>query len=327
LGIPQKARDIINTYWGYLGVPTDDINALHYLSLLIAYTVVKPTMPFHKSHELSLSLAEAVLRFGGEIRYNTEVTRFIFDDDGKAIGVIANGEELRAKKIISNIFPNNVINRSEEKKIPKRFKKLANARVKGMSFATIYIGLDKSREELGINDYSTFISLDNNTRVQFERRQDFGMYVVNCLNKVLPDSSPKGTCTLFFTIPYMAGDIPDDLTPRQYKEYKTTLAEKYIKDYEKTIGVSVMPYIEEIVVTTPVTFARYLGTPEGAIYGYQTESWDGIIGRIALEDMDFTIPNLHFCGGHHTRGDGFPSGYITGDKAAKAVIKELKEGK
>jgi prolycopene isomerase len=125
----------------------------------------------------------------------------------------------------------------------------------------------------------------------------------------------------------MAGDIPDDLTPRQYKEYKTELAEKYIKDYEKTIGVSVMPYIEEIVVTTPVTFARYLGTPEGAIYGYQTESWDGIIGRIALEDMDFTIPNLHFCGGHHTRGDGFPSGYITGDKAAKAVIKELKEGK
>ncbi|MBO4472925.1 MAG: NAD(P)/FAD-dependent oxidoreductase, partial [Clostridia bacterium] len=28
LGIPEKARSIMNTYWGYLGVPTDDLSAL-----------------------------------------------------------------------------------------------------------------------------------------------------------------------------------------------------------------------------------------------------------------------------------------------------------
>ena len=76
-----------------------------------------------------------------------------------------------------------------------------------------------------------------------------------------------------------------------------------------------------------MTFARYLGTPEGAIYGYDTGSWDNIVGRIALEQMEFNIPNLYFCGGHHTRGDGFPSGYITGDKTGRQVVKDLKEGK
>ena len=328
LGIPEKARAILNTYWGYLGVPTDDLSALHFISLLTAYMQVKPTMPYHRSHELSLSLVKAFMGFGGEVRYNTEVTKFLFDEKGKAVGVIANGEEIRAKKIISNIMPNNVINRADHKKFPKRFRKLANARKMGMTFVTVYLGLDRSKEELGITDYSVFITKDLSARVQYDTRQDCGYYVVNCLNNALPDCTPKGTSTLFFTIPYIAGDFPEDMTAREYKAYKNAVAEKYIKDYEETMGISIRPYIEEIVIATPVTFARYLGTPEGAIYGYQTEGWDNIVGRIALEPMEFNIPNLYFCGGHHTRGDGFPSGYITGDKTARAVLRDLKkEGK
>ena len=327
LGIPEKARSILNTYWGYLGVPTDDLSALHFISLLTAYMEVKPTMPFNRSHELSLSLVKAFESFGGEVRYNSEVTRFLFDEKGKACGVVANGEEIRAKKVISNIMPNNVINRANAKNFPSRFKKMANARKFGMTFVTIYLGLDKTREELGIEDYSVFIARHRDARVQFETRQNFGYYVVNCLNVALPDATPKGTSTLFFTIPYMPGDFPEDLTPRQYKEFKNTVAEKFIKDYEETMGITIRPYIEEIAIASPVTFARYLGTPEGAIYGYDTGSWDNIVGRIALEQMEFNIPNLYFCGGHHTRGDGFPSGYITGDKTGRQVVKDLKEGK
>ena len=327
LGIPEKARSILNTYWGYLGVPTDNLSALHFISLLTAYMEVKPTMPYNRSHELSLSLVKAFESFGGEVRYNSEVTRFLFDEKGKACGVVANGEEIRAKKVISNIMPNNVINRADAKNFPSRFKKMANARNFGMTFVTIYLGLDKTKEELGIKDYSVFIARHRDARVQFETRQNFGYYVVNCLNVALPDATPKGTSTLFFTIPYMPGDFPEDLTPRQYKEFKNSVAEKFIKDFEETMGITIRPYVEEIAIATPVTFARYLGTPEGAIYGYDTGSWDNIVGRIALEQMEFNIPNLYFCGGHHTRGDGFPSGYITGDKTGRQVVKDLKEGK
>ena len=328
LGMPEKARDIVNTYWGYLGVPADDLNALHYISLLTAYTQKKPSMPFNRSHELSLSLIKVFKAFGGEVRYNSEVTEFLFDEEGAAIGVVANGEKLYAKKIISNIMPSNVINRSDASKLPKKMKQLANARKLGMTFTTIYLGLDCSMEELGINDYSTFITAHSNSRKQFDDRFNHGIYVVNCLNKVLPDSSPKGTCTLFFTILYMPEDITDELVDEvRYKKFKNDMAREYIEDYEKTLGISVIPHIEEIVIATPVTFARYLGTPGGAIYGYASEEWDNIIGRTVLEPMEYTVKNLKFCGGHHTRGDGYPSGYITGDFAGKATVKELKEGK
>ncbi|MBQ7712889.1 MAG: NAD(P)/FAD-dependent oxidoreductase [Clostridia bacterium] len=325
LGIPEKARSIMNTYWGYLGVPTDDLSALHFISLLTAYMQVRPTMPYNRSHELSLNLVKAFEGFGGEIRYNSEVTKFLYDEKGKAIGVVANGEEYRARKIISNVIPNNVINRSDASKLPKRFRKMANVRKFGMTFVTVYLGLDKTREELGIDDYSVFITRNKDARVQFDTRADCGYYVVNCLNKALPNATPEGTSTLFFTIPFMPGDFPEDLTPRGYKEFKNTIAEKYIKDYEETLGITIRPYIEEISIASPVTFARYLGTPEGAIYGYDTGSWDNVVGRTALEPMEYNIPNLFFCGGHSTMGDGFPSGYITGDRTGKKVVKELRK--
>ncbi|MBR1810106.1 MAG: NAD(P)/FAD-dependent oxidoreductase [Clostridia bacterium] len=327
LGVPAKAQSILGTYWGYLGVPTDDLNALHYISLVAAFAKTPPSMPYHRSHELSVALVKALQSYGGEILYNSEVTRFLYNEKGAAIGVIANGKRYFAKKIISNIIPNNVFNRSNTSAIPASAKKLANARKFGMTFTTVYLGLDCSMETLGVTDYSVFISSDTDSRKQFDDRGNFGMYVVNCLNKALPGSSPEGTCTLFFTIPFMPGDFPEDLKAQDYKKFKNDIAEKYIRDYEQTMGVSVIPHIEEIVVATPVTFARYLGTPEGAIYGYSNETWDNVVARTALKDMENKIPGLYFCGGHGVRGDGYPSAYITGAMTAKDVIKDLRRGK
>ena len=327
IGIPEKAQHILNTYWGYLGVPTDDLNALHYISMLTAYIYGRPSMPHFRSHELSLGLIKAFQRYGGEVRYNSEVTRFLYNGNHECTGVVAGGKVLYAKKIISNVIPNNVFNRSDDRHISSRSKKLANARKMGMSVATVYLGLDCTMEELGVNYYSVFVMTDKEPRKQYDKRQDFGMYIVNCLNKVLPDCTPEGTSTLFFTMPFYPGDLPADLTPETYKKFKNDLAEKYIRDYEKVMGISIIDHIEEISIATPVTFARYLGTPDGTIYGYASEDWDNIIARTALKDMEYDTANLYFCGGHYIRGDGYPSGYMTGHMAAGAVIQALKEGK
>lgn len=326
-GIPEKAQNILGTYWGYLGVPTDDMNALHYLSLLMAFIQTPPSMPYLRSHEISLALVNSIQKYGGEVRYNSEVTRFLYSEKGAVIGVEVAGERIFAKKVISNIIPNNVWNMSEQKHIPKSALKLANARKLGMSFVTVYLGLDASMEEIGIEDYTTFISSSPNTRRQFNERADFGMYVVNCLNKALPEASEPGTSMLFFTMPVMPGDFPENLRPEEYKRYKNEYARRYIEDYEKTMGIRIAEHIEEIEIATPATFARYLGTPDGCIYGYASEEWDNVVARTVLKDVENKIPNLAFCGGHSIRGDGYPSAYITGAMAGEKVIKELRRGK
>ena len=326
-GIPQKAQNILNTYWGYLGVPTDELNCMHYLNMLYGYMNDGAAMPQHRSHEMSLSLIDSIQRNGGEVWFNTEVTEFLYNDDGSCAGVVAGGNKLYAKEVISNIIPHNVYSMSEAGKAPEHSVKLANAREFGMSFVTIYLGLDCTADELGMkDDYSIFVMNDQNPRVQYEKRADGGFYVFNCLNNVVPDSSPEGTCTLFFTLPISGPDMPKDLCPENYKKYKNEIAKRYIESAEKVLGIDIMSHIEEISVATPVTFARYLGTPDGEIYGYKLSDWDNLMARTAGEKNDFTIPGLTFCGGHHVRGDGYSSAYINGDAQAQKVIKRLKGG-
>ena len=325
-GIPEKAQSILGTYWGYLGVPMDDMNALHYMSMVYAFIKTPPSMPYHRSHEISLNLVKSIQQYGGEVRFNSEVSEFLYSEKGACIGVKVGDNAIYAKKVISNVIPNNVWNISDRKKVPKSAVKLANSRKLGMSFVTVYLGLDASMEDIGIEDYSVFISTTPDTRRQFDERMDYGMYVVNCLNKAIPEASEKDTCMLFFTLPVMPGDFPETVKPEDYKRYKNEYAERYIKDYEKTMGVSIMEHIEEIVIATPVTFARYLGTPDGCIYGYANEKWDNVVARTVVKDLENKIENLYFCGGHSIRGDGYPSAYLTGAMAGEAVVKELNKG-
>ena len=327
LEMPEKAKNILTTYWGYLGVPTDELNCLHFLSMLTSYMDNGAAMPYMRSHELSLALCDVIYKNGGEIRYNSEVTEFIYNDDGTIAGVVAGGEKLYAKEIISNVIADNVFARSKGVKLPERDVKLANARDFGISVATIYIGLDATAEELGIEDYTVFIATDGDARKQEEKRADGGFYIVNCMNKVIPDASPEGTAMMFFTMPVYGSDIPKDLKPQDYKKYKNDLAEKFIRDYEQVMGVSIMDHIEEIAIATPVTFARYLGTPEGTIYGYRTSGWDNVVMRSTAQVKDNGIKNLSFVGGHGIMGDGYSCAYMTGEATAKKVIKRLKGGK
>lgn len=327
LGMPEKARNIINTYWAYLGVPTDELSAFHYLTMVESYVNDGAAMPYKRSHELSLAVEKAITDNGGEVWYNSEVTRFLYNEDGSCAGVeLADGKKLYAKQIISNVIPNNVYAMSDNKNVPARELKLANSRKLGMTFVTVYIGLDCTKEELGVNDYTVFKMTTPNPRECFDNRGKGAYYVVNCLNEVIPDCTPEGTCTLFFTIPMFGNEIPENLKPENYQKWKNEVAKHFIKDYEKTLNIDIMSHIEEIEIATPVTFARYLNTPDGEIYGYELSGWDSIITRISAYSNDFTVKNLHYCGGHNVRGDGYSSAYITGESAANAVINILKGG-
>ena len=322
LGMDEKAVNVMCTYWGYLGVPTDEMKAFHYLNMMTSYIKDHAAMPRHRSHELSLALAQVVLDHGGDVWYNARVTRFLYDEHGAAIGVEINNETtIYAKEVVSNIIPNNVANMSAPEYVPERTKRLMNARRFGISTVMVYLGLDCTMEELGLDDYTIFISGSPTARAQYENRD---MYIVNCLNKVIPESSPEGTCTLFFTALVEGSDLSKDMTPRQYEEFKLAVAEKYILDAEETLHIDIRSHIEEIEVATPVTIARYIGSPDGTIYGYRTSDWDNIMARIASEQQDCTVQNLNYVGGHSVRGDGYSCAYITGNTIGKRLVKKYQ---
>lgn len=324
LQMPKRAQNIMKTYWCYLGAPTNELDFAHYGMMFERYVKFRPAMPRYRSHELSLALEKAIRDNGGDIWYNTEV-REILVKDNKACGVVANGKEIYANCVVANCFPEvaytQLINRNE---VPERALQLCSARESGPLFFTVYLGLNRTAEEIGIKDYSVFLYGSPDAGKQFEScgDTDNSMMIVNCLNRVIPDSSPEGTCTLFLTT-MLTEEAWGDVKAEDYKRVKNRIAGRLIATYENKLGIEITPYIEEIVIAAPPTFARYLNTPNGTPYGYRLQPWDTMINRIMHVKNESPIQGLYFTGAHAERGDGYSSTYAQGIALGNRIRKEV----
>ena len=329
LGMPKKAQDIFNTYWCYMGSPASRFDFLYYMTVLHAYVSSGTGIPDKRSHEMSLALDKVIRDNDGDIWYNSEVTKFIVKD-GKPAGVVINGEkEVYGKYFICNSYPYAVFNGLFDKKdIPEKQLKMLNARETAATLTTVYLGMNKTKEELGITDYSVFIAPDSDSDKQYDACNGFfsGYCIINCLNEIIPDCTPKGTSQLFLTT-MTFGDVMKGVKPEDYKKFKTKVAKDMIETCEKALNISITPYIEEIEIALPPTFARYLNTPWGTPYGYRLDKWDSLIPRTAQYVNDQPFDNFFFCGATQERGDGYGCAYYTGEKAGGMVVKALKEGK
>lgn len=325
LKVPKKAAAIIGAYWIYLGIPTDELSGMHFLNMINCYVRMGAAMIPDRSHGLSMSLEQAVRNLGGEFAFNTEVTEILYDASGAACGVTAGGHNIYAGKIIANISPHMAYALSKSEYVPKWERKLANARKLGLSFVTAYIGLNASAQELGIEDYSVIFLKDSDTRMQYENLDKGYAYFVNCLNITIPDCTPEGTSMLFITIPLQGDDVPETTDEFNYHKYKNDFVYSILRDYEKRMNLDIISHIEEIAIAAKPTFARFLGTPAGAVYGYAVSDWDAILQRNLSFDRDFSVKNLFYCGGHGVNGDGFSSAYSSGNSAGKKVINSLRE--
>jgi prolycopene isomerase len=329
LGMPKKAQDIFSTYWCYMGSPGSQFDFLYFMCMMHGYVKNGTGIPVKRSHEMSLAIDKVIRDNGGEIWYNSEATKVIMRD-GKPAGVVVNGEtEVYGRRFICNSSPTSAwMDLFEKNVVPERQLRMANARKTAAALTTVYLGMNKTKEELGFTDYSTFIAPDSDSDRQFAACQDFfsGYCIINCLNEILPDCTPPGTSQLFLTT-MTFGDVMKDVKPQDYKKFKTKVAKDMIETCERALNISIQPYIEEIEIALPPTFSRYLNTPLGTPYGYMLEKWDSMLPRTIQFQKDQPFDNFLFCGASQERGDGYGSAYYTGEKAARLTIKALKEEK
>ncbi|MBR2732016.1 MAG: NAD(P)/FAD-dependent oxidoreductase, partial [Clostridia bacterium] len=151
-----------------------------------------------------------------------------------------------------------------------------------------------------------------------------GYCIINCLNNVIPDCTPEGTCQLFLTT-MTFGDVMAGVKPEDYKKLKTKVAKEMIETCERALNIEITPYIEEIEIALPPTFSRYLNTPQGTPYGYMLNLWDSLIPRTVQFAQDQPFENFIFCGASQERGDGYGCAYYTGEKAAKLTVAALRK--
>ena len=205
LKMPKRAQDIMATYWGYLGVDLPHLNFVHYAAMLYTYVIDGAYIPSHTSHELSSALVARLRQMGGEVWFNCRAEKFLFDGD-KLCGVETSLGTVECKYALPNINPNIVYGKMIPKElIPEREKKLSTARGNRYSgrFITAYFCLDKSPEELGIRDYTIFMSETSDSEKSYnniyngKEISEHSTFV--CYNIANKDFSPAGTTVCSFT--------------------------------------------------------------------------------------------------------------------------------
>ena len=326
LKMPKKAKDILNAYWCYLGAHCDDLSFIHYASMVIRYITRGAAMPKMRSHEISLSMVERIRELGGDVWFNTEAVKIFTGDDYGVEGVLlSNGEHIETRHVIANCAPHIVYGKMIDK-VPVQVIKETNARkLAGRGF-TMFLGLNKSADELGIENHNYFLYDTMDTAKQYEIMKKIDTNCVQatvCLNRAYPECSPEGTCMMYFTTLYMSDDW-GNVKPEDYFRVKDKVANMMIDRFEQDTGAKIRDAIEEISVATPMTYARYCGHPEGGIYGYESQYWDGLTPRLLMMAEDHKTRGLRFAGGFSMRLSGYSSAYFSGDITGRQTVGDMK---
>ena len=143
-----------------------------------------------------------------------------------------------------------------------------------------------------------------------------------CLNNADPDCSPEGTCIMYMTTLFM-DDVWSDVKEEDYFKVKNMVAGKMIERFEKAVGTKIKDAIEEIAIATPVTYVRYCGQPQGTVYGYESQYYDGLMNRIQMVEEDHCVEGLRIGGGYGERLLGYPSSYKSGVNEAGRTLADL----
>ena len=328
--LPQKAQDIMSTYWSYLGVDLEHLAFIHYAAMVYKYVSRGAYIPAHTSHEISVAMVERFRELGGSVWFNCRAEEFLFNGD-RLCGVKTSMGRVDCDYVLANINPDIIYGRMIPKElVPEREKKLSAARDQkfGGRMFTAYFCMDKSAEELGIKDYSIFLSSVANSAIEYKniaggmKTNDYSIFL--CYNIGNPEFSPKGTCVCSFTS-FGAPSDWNNLKPEEYVSFKNAVAKKFLRSLKDKAGIELEGHIEEMCVASPWTFSRYLGAPEGSVYGYETTDWDGMMARMMMLSADYPIKGLRPIGAAGPRGDGYSASYICGQLMAKLAIKDLSE--
>lgn len=335
IGMPEDAIDILNVYWTYIGTDYERLSFIHQAWMLYMYIEYQPAFVKNTAHALSMAGIERLRELGAEIWLNTRANKVVSDDAGKIIGVDTDAGFVETNYVIANMNPETAYTKLLDSriKVPERELRRVNAEKHGVRFFNAYVALNKSVDELGIKDYTIFMPGDLDTTKNYAYSKDMELNthsVVVIYNVVDKDASPEGTTLMTFTITY-SEDVWGDVSQREYTHKKEELFRKVMANFEKDTGIIIHDCIEEVELASPWTFCRFLSTPQGAVYGYETNEWDTMVSRLMSLRKDQPIHGFKTCGASGARGDGYNQTYLNGDDIARLILEEMeqdaKEGK
>ncbi|MBO7739494.1 MAG: hypothetical protein J6S18_03905, partial [Oscillospiraceae bacterium] len=321
-------EQVINAYYGYISRHLSEASFTVWAQMIYIYLRDGAHVANKTSHALANDIEKAFRKHGGQVGLCTKVVKYIIED-GRCVGVrTADGEEIRAKYVISNGNPTySYMEMMDRDQVPEKALKLTAARKQLGSPFLVYLGLDALPQDMGIESYEYFIGNDMNTERIYNESNEWAPHAkvsATCIDVAIPGMTGPDRCQLNFTTLYDPEAFNKaDIDKYSYLPENERFANVLIDYFEQSTGARIRDHIEEIAIATPATFTRYANAFKGNIYGYPCTAVDGAVTRTLRAEEERFIPGLDFVGSAGFRAHGYSSVITNGFEAAGVALEKM----
>jgi len=284
------------------------------------------------------AMTNAIKRHGGEIRTGQAVKKILLSGDKKlhAVGVeLQNGEQLRAKRVISNADPATTYKLvGAENLSDKLLKKLDKTRYSVTSLM-FFLTVEMDVRKAGLDSGNIWLMPDRDlddlykdlTAVDILASDEFPALFLSCSTLKDPTSfnGRQHTIEVVTFIDYdsfKAFKEEGSEHSKAYLAFKERLGEKLVNTLEKIVP-GIRNHIVKMDVGTPMTNEHYIRSTRGNVYGTEKGFWQtGPFSFTAQSEIE----NLYMCGSsimsHGVAGSSY-SGVKTAAKILGCTEEDL----
>jgi all-trans-retinol 13,14-reductase len=333
-----KLRSLLSIYWPYYGLPPSKLSGFYYAIATSAYIRFGGHYIKNRSQDLSYALMDSIEAKEGQVMLETEAEKIVIKNGTVSGVILANGEHLKARAVISNASVPATMKMLTGNNEPAKFNSKARKYLKNLdtcrpslSSFIVWLGLNQEVHRK-VKGYEILIDRDYDPEKAYQ-----GCLACDpnkaCLLVTLYDNAYKGYSnpgTSTVVVMMLSGYEPwrrfeaDYFAGRKdaYYKKKERIAKALIEETEKWVIPGLSSMIEVMEAATPLTNINYTGNPEGAIYGYEQSLDNAYMTRL---DQRTPFKGLYLASAWTKSGGGYQPCLQSGADAFKALIKDLAD--
>ena len=264
-------------------------------------------------------LVKGIIKFGGEVRYNSSVKKIIVNKNSAKGVELENGEIIHAKKIISNstrwdTFNTEDNNKSlvEYKDIPSSERKWKKRYEASPSFLSMHLGVDKQCIPEGTHCHHLIV----NDWAQMDKEQ--GVLFVSIPSLLDSTIAPEGRHIIHAFTP-SSFESWRDLDNKSYLKKKQTDSDLILNRLEKIIP-TIKANVSYKEVGSPKTHRRFLGRFNGSYGPIPSRKLPGLL---YMPFNSTSVENLFCVGDSCFPGQGLNAVAFSGYACAHKIGDQL----